>query len=119
MCIRDRHPTEGQSHPIKKDKMSDSTKPTDGNEEQKEYLRAIWQELNIGKSGYITASELFIVCQHLEMDYLNENVIFDKLLISHPPPNNTSHIIINNYHEKKSGTCLKFCIIISSIGKRT
>lgn len=47
-----------------------------------EYLREIWSQLNVGHNGYLTVSELYIVCEHIGMSVASEEMIqqlFDKL----------------------------------------
>lgn len=46
-----------------------------------QYLSSIWSELNVGKEGYLTLNELFIICQHT-MGKIDEELVkqlFDRL----------------------------------------
>lgn len=46
-----------------------------------QYLSSIWQQLDVGKGGYLTLQELFIVCEHIQMP-MDEAVVkqlFDRL----------------------------------------
>ena len=51
-----------------------------------QYLSSIWQQLmnglNVGKEGYLTLNELFIVCEHIQMNTMDEELVkqlFDRL----------------------------------------
>lgn len=47
-----------------------------------QYLSSIWQQLEVGKGGYLTLQELFIVCEHIQMGPMDETLVkqlFDRL----------------------------------------
>lgn len=47
-----------------------------------QYLSSIWQQLDVGKGGYLTLQELFIVCEHCQMGPMDEGLVkqlFDRL----------------------------------------
>ncbi|KAL3873034.1 hypothetical protein ACJMK2_036196 [Sinanodonta woodiana] len=49
---------------------------------EEEYLRAIWDQLGVGKQGYITLLELGQVCNHIGMEEMNDielKQLFEKL----------------------------------------
>ena len=41
---------------------------------EEEQLRAIWTEVNVGANGYLDRHELSVVCDHIGMDSMNEQV---------------------------------------------
>ena len=41
---------------------------------EEEQLRAIWNEVNVGATGYLDKNELSVVCDHIGMDSMNEQV---------------------------------------------
>ena len=41
---------------------------------EEEHLKAIWRDLGVGKSGSLTISELAIVCEHIGMEEMDEEV---------------------------------------------
>ena len=41
---------------------------------EEEHLRAIWRDLGVGKSGSLTISELAVVCEHIGMEEMDEEV---------------------------------------------
>lgn len=38
------------------------------------YLRGIWNNLGVGKNGYIDIHELASVCKHIDMEEMNDTV---------------------------------------------
>lgn len=41
---------------------------------EEEQLRAIWNEVNVGATGFLDKNELSVVCDHIGMDSMNEQV---------------------------------------------
>ena len=41
---------------------------------EEEQLRAIWNEVNVGATGFLDRHELSVVCDHIGMDSMNEQV---------------------------------------------
>ena len=41
---------------------------------EEEHLRAIWRDLGVGKSGFLTVSELAVVCEHIGMEEMDKEV---------------------------------------------
>lgn len=41
---------------------------------EEEQLRAIWNEVNVGATGFLDRNELSVVCDHIGMDSMNEQV---------------------------------------------
>ena len=41
---------------------------------EEEHLRAIWRDLGVGKSGFLTVGELAVVCEHIGMEEMNKEV---------------------------------------------
>ena len=41
---------------------------------EEEQLRAIWNEVNVGATGFLDKNELSVVCDHIGMDTMNEQV---------------------------------------------
>ena len=41
---------------------------------EEHHLRAIWRELGVGKTGYLTIKELSTVCQHIGMQDMDGDV---------------------------------------------
>ncbi|KAL9987729.1 hypothetical protein ACROYT_G002082 [Oculina patagonica] len=49
---------------------------------EEEQLRAIWNEVNVGATGYLDKHELSVVCDHIGMDSMNEQelaLLFEEL----------------------------------------
>jgi hypothetical protein len=56
-----------------------STEPVDSAES---YLRAIWQQLGVGRNGYLTLTELFVVCEHIQLASIDQDLVeqlFERL----------------------------------------
>ena len=45
---------------------------------EEEQLRAIWNEVNVGATGYLDMHELSIVCEHIGMTEMNEQVCLEN-----------------------------------------
>ena len=41
---------------------------------EEEHLHAIWKELGVGSGGALTRTELALVCEHIGMDEMNNEV---------------------------------------------
>jgi len=41
---------------------------------EEDQLRAIWNEVNVGATGFLDKHELSVVCDHIGMDSMNEQV---------------------------------------------
>ena len=41
---------------------------------EEEQLRAIWNEVSVGATGFLDRHELSVVCDHIGMDSMNEQV---------------------------------------------
>ena len=41
---------------------------------EEEQLQAIWNEVNVGANGFLDRNELSVVCDHIGMDSMNEQV---------------------------------------------
>ena len=41
---------------------------------EEEYLRGIWNNLGVGKNGYISKKELKQVCRHIGMEEMSSSV---------------------------------------------
>ena len=37
-------------------------------------MKAIWTEVNVGATGFLDKNELSVVCEHIGMDSMNEQV---------------------------------------------
>ena len=48
-----------------------------------EQLRAIWDEVAVGASGFLDMKELSIVCEHIGMDSIEEKVVVFSFLLCH------------------------------------
>lgn len=46
--------------------------PTEPSEEDQ--LKAIWNEVHVGATGFLDRHELALVCDHIGMDSMNEQV---------------------------------------------
>ena len=47
---------------------------------EEEQLRAIWNEVNVGATGFLDKNELSVVCDHIGMDSMNEQVCVELLV---------------------------------------
>lgn len=42
-------------------------------------MRAIWNEVNVGATGFLDKNELSVVCDHIGMDSMNEQVCVTRI----------------------------------------
>ena len=47
---------------------------------EEEYLRGIWNNLGVGKNGYISMKELEEVCRHIGMEEMSPSVSYCQVI---------------------------------------
>ncbi|PAA50467.1 hypothetical protein BOX15_Mlig001108g1 [Macrostomum lignano] len=62
---------------------------------EEEYLRSIWQELGVGRSGFLTLPELARVCEYIGMDDLTDSHLYQ--LFENLDEDGDGHVSFNEF----------------------